>query len=33
MSKRHVVDTEDLAIFFLNAGKTENVPEIKFERF
>ena len=33
MSKRHGVFTENFTIFFKNAGKTENVSELEFERF
>ena len=31
MSKRHDIFTENFTIFFLNAGKTLNVPE--FDKF
>ena len=32
-SNRQDVFTENFTIFFSNAGKTENVPEFKLERF
>ena len=33
MSKRRGIFTENLTIFFSNAGKTENAPEFKFDLF
>ena len=33
MSKRHDIFTENFTIFFLNAGKTLNVPEFEFDKF
>ena len=33
MSKPHGIFTENFTIFFENAGKTEKVPEFKFDIF
>ena len=33
ISKRHNIFTENLAIFFSNAGKTGKVPEFEFGIF
>ena len=33
MQKRHRVFTENFTIFFSNAGKTENVPEFRCNKF
>ena len=33
MSECHVAFTEMFVIFFSNEGKTEHVPEFKYERF
>ena len=33
MSKRHGTFTETFTILFLDAGKTGNVPEFKFDIF
>ena len=33
MSKRSGVFTENFTVFFLNEGKTGNVPEFEFDKF
>ena len=33
MLKRHDIFTENFTIFFSNAGKTVNVPELEFDKF
>ena len=33
MSKRHGIFTENVTIFFSNAGKTGSVPEFEFDIF
>ena len=33
MSKRHDIFTENLTIFFSNAGKTKSVPKFRFDIF
>ena len=33
MLKRHDTFTENFTIFFSNAGKTVNVPELEFDKF
>ena len=33
MSKRQNIFTENFTIFFSNAGKTVNLPELEFNKF